>query len=83
MVTPLRARTTSPGRDARRPGMFSQRGRRATTLTALRWRAAACTAASTHAAPLMSPFMSAICAAGLSEIPPLPYRPPPPPQATP
>ena len=35
-------------------------------------RAIACTLARTHAAPVMSPFINAMLAAGLSEMPPLP-----------
>ncbi len=71
MVCPDRLVTTSPGFTARPPGMFSQLGISATTLTLGRNSPIAHIVPSTLAAPPMSNFISSISAPGLSEMPPL------------
>ena len=63
--------TTSPGLTAFPEGMFSQRGTSPTTLTGHSSWAMAITVATTQAAPPMSPFMVAIPAEGLMDIPPV------------
>ncbi len=70
MVFPLRAVSTSPGRWAPPPGMFSVKGTTAKTLTGRSSSAIACMAPSTAAPPDMSVFISSIALAGLIESPP-------------
>ena len=57
--------TTSPGRVASPPGMFSQVGTTPTTLTGARMPASARIVPSTLPAPDMSNFISSISARGL------------------
>jgi hypothetical protein len=63
--------TTSPGREALPPGMFSQVATTPTTLTGAFMPASARSAPSTLPAPDMSNFISSISGAGLSEMPPV------------
>lgn len=72
-VLPLYIRSTSPGRVAPPPGMFSASASQPVTLTARPSFAVATTAANTAAAPLMSHFIVSLCPAGLSEMPPESY----------
>ncbi len=60
----------SPGRWAAPSGMFSTRPMAPTTLALALRLASACIRPTTQAAPAMSPFMSSMPAAGLSEMPP-------------
>ncbi len=71
IVTPLDARTTSPGRIARSDGMFSVAPTTAITLTGSSSLAIASTAPSTAAPPDMSNFISNILLAPLIEMPPV------------
>ena len=63
--------TTSPGRCALSPSMFSTRPTRPTTFTFALRPASAAMAPTTAAAPAMSHFMSSMPPAGLMEMPPL------------
>ncbi len=71
IVCPDIAVTTSPGRCALPLGMFSTRPMMPTALTFALRAASSCMRPTTQAAPAMSPFMSSMPAAGLSEMPPV------------
>ena len=70
MVLPLRALSTSPGRSADPPGMFSVSGARASTFTGNCRVAMASMAANTAAAPDMSVFIVSMPSAVFSDRPP-------------
>ena len=71
MVLPFIARTTSPGRCAEPPGIFSVAATMPVTLMRGRSCPRACIAPSTEAPPAISPFIDSIPAAGFSDMPPV------------
>jgi len=70
IVLPFSAVMMSPGRYERPPGMFSQDGTTASTLTGSPSSAIAPIAARTAPPPPMSVFISSMRLAGFREIPP-------------
>ena len=70
IVLPLAAVRMSPGRMLRPLGMFSAAATTAIARTGISSSASAPIPATTAAAPAMSPFMSSMCVAGFSEMPP-------------
>ena len=71
MVWPDIEVTTSPGRQALPPGMFSTAGTMPMTLSGKARRARVLKTPSTLPPPLMSYFISSRSAPGLSEMPPV------------